>query len=143
MKEIFDFVETKYEKLKIFEWADNVEGSLRNQPDYNARKEFIKKYLKIIPHLNLDGKNIIVIDDQFTSSATAHEIAFQLKNNGAKNILFIALFYLILPIISKDCPKCNKPMKIKINKNKGTKFYSCTPPKYRGEGCGFIENINE
>ena len=143
MKEIFDFVETKYEKLKIFEWADNVEGSLRNQPDYKARKEFIKKYLKIIPHLNLDGKNIIVIDDQFTSSATAHEIAFQLKNNGAKNILFIALFYLILPIISKDCPKCNKPMKIKINKNKGTKFYSCTPPKYRGEGCGFIENINE
>ncbi|MBT4370058.1 MAG: HAD hydrolase-like protein, partial [Candidatus Marinimicrobia bacterium] len=92
MKEIFELVDTKYEKLKIFEWADNVEGSLRNQPNYKARKEFIKKYLKVIPNLDLNGKNIIVIDDQFTSSATAHEITFQMRNNGVKNILFIALF---------------------------------------------------
>lgn len=143
MREIFDLVETKFEKLKIFEWSKDVEGKLRYQPNYKARKEFIKKYLGIIPNLDLKNKNIIVIDDQFTSSATAHEICYQLRNNGVKNILFIALFYLILPVVSKSCPKCDKLLSIKINKNKGTKFYSCTPPQYKGNGCGYIENIIE
>lgn len=149
MKEIFDLVETEYEKITIFDWDENVEGSLRNQPNYAARKDFIKKYLSIIPDLDLNNKNIIVIDDQFTSSATAHEIAFQLRNKGAKNILFIALFYLILPIESKNCPNlvggmlCGKPLKIKIKKSDGKKFYSCMPPTYGGNGCGYIENIKE
>jgi phosphoglycolate phosphatase-like HAD superfamily hydrolase len=149
MKEIFDLVDSDYEKLKIFDWSENVEGRLRNQPNYQARKEFIKKYLGIIPDLNLDKKNIIVIDDQFTSSATAHEIVYQLRNKGANNILFIALFYLILPIESKSCPNlvggkpCGKPLKIKIKKSDGKKFYSCMPPKFGGDGCGYIENITE
>lgn len=141
MFEIFNSIETKYKKIKIFEWEDNVEGKLRNQPNYQARKEYIKKYLKIIPNLELNNKSVIIIDDQFTSSATAHEIVFQLKNKGVKNILFIALFYLILPVESKMCPKCNKPLKIKINKKRGNKFYSCVPPKYNGNGCGYLENI--
>lgn len=143
MREIFDLIETKYEKLTIFKWAENVEGKLRNQINYQARKIFIKKYLSIIPNLDLNNKNIIIIDDQFTSSATAHEISYQLRNNGVKNILFIALFYLILPVVSKTCPKCGKSMSIKINHKRGNKFYSCTPPKYRGNGCGYLENIAE
>ena len=89
----------------------------------------------------MNGKNIIVIDDQFTSSATANEISYQLRNKGVKNILFVALFYLILPIESKLCPKCGKPLKIKINKKNGNRFYSCLLPMYRGPGCGYVENI--
>lgn len=141
MKEIFELVNSSFSKIKLFEWSEDVEGSLRNQPNYQTRRDFISKYLKTIEGIDLENKSVIVIDDQFTSSATAQEIARQLRNRGAKNILFIALFYLILPIESKVCPKCGKILKIKIKKIDGTKFYSCLLPKYRGDGCGYIENI--
>jgi hypothetical protein len=141
MKEIFDLVKSNVPKVTLFEWDKSVDGSLRNQPNYKSRREFIGKYLSTIESFDLKDKNVIVIDDQFTSSATAYEIATQLRERGVKNILFIALFYLILPLSNKACPKCGKKMQIKINKIKGTKFYSCTPPKYRGEGCGNIINI--
>ena len=141
MKEIFDLIEISYPKIKLFEWSDDVVGSLRNQPNYHTRREFIAKYLKTIENIELNGKSVIVIDDQFTSSATAFEISHQLRHKGVKNILFVALFYLILPVESKNCPSCGKPLKIKIYKAKGTKFYSCVPPKFRGSGCGYSENI--
>jgi len=147
MKEIFDYIETDLEKVKLFEWSTDVFGSLRNQPDYSSRRTFISKYLSIINETELMHKSVIVIDDQFTSSATANEIARQLKNKGVKNVLFIALFYLILPVKSKNCPNlingklCGKPLRIKINKMNGNKFYSCLLPKFRGTGCGYIENI--
>jgi phosphoglycolate phosphatase-like HAD superfamily hydrolase len=147
MKEIFELVESTFPKKEVFRWVDDVEGKLRQQPDYKARRAFISKNLNIINDVNVKDKNIIIIDDQFTSSATGNEISYQLRNNGAKNILFIALFYLILPIESKTCPKvingqiCGQPLKIKIRKSDGNKFYSCVPPKYRGKGCGYTENI--
>lgn len=141
MKEIFDLIHSKFNKIKVFEWLDNVEGNLRNQPNYQLRKKFISKYIKVIDGLDIVDKNIIVIDDQFTSSATANEICQQLRNKGVKNVLFVALFYLILPVESKLCPKCGKHMKIKIKRETGDKFYSCVPPKYKGNGCGYIENI--
>lgn len=141
MKEIFDLIESSVSKIKLFEWDKNVEGKLRNQPNYTARRAFIARYLSTYESIDLKGKNIIVIDDQFTSSATAYEISTQLRGRGAKNILFVALFYLILPISNKTCPECEMKMHIKINRKKGNKFYSCTPPRFRGEGCGKIINI--
>ncbi|ARV06091.1 hypothetical protein BTO04_04960 [Polaribacter sp. SA4-10] len=141
MKQIFDLVKSNIPKVELFEWDPNVEGKLRYQPDYKSRREFIAKYLSTHKYYDLKDKSIIVIDDQFTSSATAYEISTQLRNRGAKNILFIALFYLILPLSNKTCPKCGKSMQIKINRDNGNKFYSCIPPKYRGEGCGNIINI--
>ena len=141
MKEIFELVDTSFNKKTLFVWNEDVTGSLRNQPNYQARRNFIASNLKILPNLDLANKSIIVLDDQFTSSATANEISHQLRQSGVKNILFVALFYLILPIESKMCPKCGQPMKIKIRRENGNKFYSCVPPKYRGSGCGHIENI--
>jgi hypothetical protein len=136
MKQIFDLVKSNIPKVTLFEWDQNVEGKLRYQPDYKSRREFITKYLSVYESYDLKDKSIIVIDDQFTSSATAYEIATQLRKRGAKNILFIALFYLILPLSNKNCPECGKKMQIKINHKEGNKFYSCTPKKYKGKGCG-------
>lgn len=138
MKEIFDLVECSISKVKLFEWHEDVEGSLRSRPDYTSRRAFINKYLYTIDELDLKNKSIIIIDDQFTSSATAYEIATQLRNRGAKNILFIALFYLILPIHSKVCPRCNSNMRISIRKEDGVKFYNC---QYN-TGCGLSIRIN-
>jgi phosphoglycolate phosphatase-like HAD superfamily hydrolase len=143
MKEIFDLVDTPVEKALLFKWNETIEGKLRNRPDYASRRNFISENLFFINSFDIKGKSIIVLDDQFTSSATAYEISSQLRRNGAKNILFIALFYLILPIESKACPKCGKPLKIKIKKIDGKRFYSCMPPKFGGSGCGHIENITE
>jgi predicted HAD superfamily phosphohydrolase YqeG len=137
MREIFDLVNCSVPKIKLFDWKSDVEGSLRNRPDYKSRKEFINKYLFTIEGIDLNGKSIIIIDDQFTSSATAQEITAQLRSKGVKNILFVALFYLILPIHSKMCPRCNNKMKITIRREDGVKFYYCNP---KG-GCEFSEKI--
>ncbi|QNM84588.1 hypothetical protein H9W90_10305 [Polaribacter pectinis] len=141
MKQIFDLVESNISKVKLFEWDLNVEGNLRNHPNYNSRRQFIAQYLSTNNAFDLNGKSIIIIDDQFTSSATAYEIATQLRNRGAKNILFVALFYLILPLSNKDCPNCGRKMQIKINRQRGNKFYSCLSPRFGGTGCGHIINI--
>ena len=138
MKEIFDLVQSDVPKITLFDWGNDVEGSLRNRPDYASRRAFIAKFLTTKQEFDLKDKNIIVIDDQFTSSATAYEIVNQLKSRGAKNILFIALFYLILPIHSKKCPRCDSDMRISIRKEDGTKFYNC-PYK---TGCGLSIKIN-
>ena len=44
MQEIFDLVNSSIPKVKLFDWRNDVEGSLRNRPDYKSRKEFIKKW---------------------------------------------------------------------------------------------------
>jgi predicted amidophosphoribosyltransferase len=134
-------VNSPFPKIKLFEWNENVAGSLRNQPNYEARRSFISNNLHTVEGIELQDKNIIVLDDQFTSSATANEICTQLRNKGVKKILFIALFYLILPVVSKACPQCGKPLKIKIRRNDGNRFYSCLPAKFGGQGCGYTENI--
>ena len=141
MEEIFNLVDSPIQKIKLFEWNLGIQGKLRNLPNYEDRKKFINQNLNTVNNVDLQGKNIIVIDDQLTSSATAYSICQQLRNKGAVNILFIALFYLILPVESKVCPNCGKPLKIKIRKNDGKKFFSCVPPNFGGDGCGYIENI--
>jgi phosphoglycolate phosphatase-like HAD superfamily hydrolase len=149
MKEIFDRIKLSIPKKEMFYWDENVTGSLRNQPNYETRRKFISNYFHTSDEIEIKNKNIIVIDDQFTSSATANEISSQLRSKGANNILFIALFYLILPIESKACPNvineqvCGKPLRIKIRKNDGNKFYSCLPVRFGGQGCGYTENIRQ
>lgn len=153
MKEIFDLVETQIPKVQLFKWSDTVNGSLRNRNLYNERKDFLEQFLSVDvadveekglfltdndSKLNIRGKNIVVIDDQLTTSATAWYAIHKLKAKGAKNVLFIALFQMVLPVASDVlCPNCGRPMDIKIRHHDGYKFYSCTPPKYKGDGCGY------
>ena len=154
MKEIFDIIETDIKKIQLLRWKDDVNGSLRNKKLYADRQSFLKKYLTINDivdnvsnkniknELSLDGKNVIVLDDQLTTSATAWHVIRCLKSYGANNILFIALFQMVLDV-NPDiiCPNCGMPMHIKIRRVDGTRFYSCTPPQYGGSGCGYIINI--
>lgn len=159
MKEIFDIVETTIPKVQLLKWSDNVEGSLRSRNLYQDRQSFLQKYLTIEcpfittidgngteckQELSLSGKNIVVLDDQLTTSATAYYVIKQLKNKGAKNVLFIAIFQMILPVNNDVvCPKCGKQMLIKMRRSDGHRFYSCTPPQFRGSGCGYIIDIEK
>lgn len=153
MKEVFDLIETTIPRVSLLEWADNVQGSLRDQNLYVDRQSFLQKYLFVEcreetnsdvaeqerqDSISLLGKNIVVLDDQLTTSATAWHVIRKLKEKGAANILFIAMFQMILPVHTNViCPCCGKPMLLKIRKSDGHRFYSCVPPQYGGDGCGF------
>lgn len=157
-KAIFDLVSTSITKCELLKWNDSTQGSLRNRNLYNERKAFLKQFLTVsVPKekvidlfgeeieqpISIQGKNIIVLDDQLTTGATAWHVIHKLKGKKAKNILFIAMFQMILAVNNNNviCPICGKPMIMKIRRSDGHKFYSCTPPEYRGDGCGFIIDI--
>ena len=144
LKEIFDLINTYIPKIQLFEWNKNMTTSIRDEKDYHARKTFIHSNLHITNSNNiLDRKNIIVLDDQLTTGATAFEIRKKLEEKNVGNILIITLFYMSLLVLDdKICPRCGKPLVIKTNRKQGTKFYSCQPSQYGGEGCGYIENID-
>ena len=142
MKEIFDKINLKIKKEIIFEWSTKVDGSLRDRATKGDRKNFINEFLFVKEDLNINQKNIIIIDDQITTGATAEVLIEELRKKGAGNIIFIALFALISNVESeKRCPLCGKNLVIKIKRSDGTKFFSCVIPKYKGNGCGYTENI--
>jgi len=143
MKEIFDSIEIDIQHEVLFEWKDNVNGSLRERNNRHERKEFIQDFLSVKNNINLEKKNIIIIDDQITTGATADSLINQLRQKGAKDIIFLGLFLLISNVANeKKCPDCGKNLIIKIRRSDGNKFFSCVPPKYKGNGCGYSENIN-
>lgn len=158
MKAVFDIVSTTIPKIELLKWSDNTQGSLRNRNLYSDRKDFLEKFLTVsLPMgkvadsfggeseqpISIQRKNIIVLDDQLTTGATAWHVIHKLKENGAKNVLFIAMFQMVLAVNNDDiiCPSCGKPMITKIRRSDGHRFYSCTPPEYGGNGCGFIIDI--
>lgn len=154
MKEIFDLIDTSIPKVELLKWAEDTDGSLRNKNLYHERKEFLERYLSIytpkelLSHETeeihpLANKNIIILDDQLTTGATAWHAIKQFKSSGAKMVLFVALFQMVLAVNNDDviCPRCGKPMILKIRRSDGHRFYSCTPPEYKGDGCGFIVDI--
>lgn len=143
MKTFFGLIDIGTEKASLFKWNDTVDGSIRNRPNYAERRSFIAQNLKLLDVKDLQGKSVIVLDDQFTTGGTAYEVLNMLRQKGAGNVLFITLFFMLSNVMSnKVCPKCAKPMQIKIRKIDGNKFYSCTPPQFRGTGCGHAENYN-
>ena len=143
MKEIFDLVDTVIPKQTIFAWSEQVQGSLRDRYYYSERREFLNQYLHIVDSVDLNGKNIIVLDDQLTTGATAFHVIKMLRELGAHNVMVIAMFQMILPVSDgKICPRCGQKMSIKIKRNDGKRFYSCVPKKFKGTGCGYIENID-
>lgn len=99
MKEIFDMIDTTIPKMQLLKWADSVSGSLRDRNFYEERKNFLEQYLSVNAIgsegqelfqtnnddiLDIRGKNIIVIDDQLTTGATAWYVIRELKEKGAK-----------------------------------------------------------
>ncbi len=143
MKQIFDRIQSDIPKARLLTWLEMNQGSLRNQVNYQSRKQFLNDYLRVDDSIDLRGANIIVIDDQLTTSATAHYVIKQFRERGAKNVFFIAFFQMIMEVgDAMICPQCGQKMKIRRRARDGKRFYSCVPPQYGGQGCGNIINID-
>ena len=143
MKQIFDRIQSNIPKAKLLTWLEMNQGSLRNQVNYQSRKQFLNDYLRVDDSFDLRGANIIVIDDQLTTGATAHYVIKQFRDRGAKNVFFIAFFQMIMEVgDTMICPQCGKKMKIRRRAYDGKRFFSCVPPQYGGQGCGNIINID-
>lgn len=143
MKEFAELIECRMPIMKLLEWRDDITGSIRNEPKRYERLSFVRKYLYINSQNHITGKNIIMIDDQITTGATMQAVTEMLWKAGANHVLYISLFRMIDEIgTGVICDRCGKEMSVKNRKSDGKRFYSCTPPKYGGIGCGNIKNIN-
>ncbi len=128
---------------ELFVWSADVTGSTSQMKKRADRIGFIKRFVRLESEADLKGKNVIVIDDQYTTGATAMLHVEMLIEEGVQNILFVALFYLANDVpVKKICPQCGKRVRIKYRKRDGGPFYSCVPPKYNGTGCGWMGDIS-
>jgi len=59
--------------------------------DSSARKKNLIDAFQVTNPQDIDGKNILLIDDVLTTGATASEIARTLKKNGAKDVYVLVL----------------------------------------------------
>lgn len=142
MQQLFDMIDIGVEKKKLIEWKTTIVGSIKHQKTYAGRRDFVNENI----YLNdpgLVGKNIIIVDDQFTTGGTAYAICQKFIEKGARNILFVSLFYLITTVENEQtCPRCGTKLQVKVNRSKGNRFLSCVAPRFGGKGCGdFIKNI--
>ncbi len=143
MKQIFDMIPCGIKKEKLFEWNTDMTTSLRKQPNYSTRCAFLKNNLHFCSNLeNLEGKNIIILDDQVTTWSTSDTIIRMLKEKHVNNILFLGMFYFLEQVDScKQCPRCWKFLVLKLKRDDWHRFYSCVPSKYGWDGCWYIENL--
>ncbi len=82
---------------------------------------------------DLSGKNIIIIDDVITTGATIRECVQELYAQNAANVTVMVLainqkatryWRADWPQIS--CPKCGKPMELRVNSTDKSFFYGCS-----------------
>ena len=57
------------------------------------RKKNVKNVYKVVSSKNIRGKSILLIDDIYTTGATANECARVLKENGAKEVICMTIAY--------------------------------------------------
>jgi phosphoglycolate phosphatase-like HAD superfamily hydrolase len=132
--------------LDCFVWNEEIlgTGTIRSKKDRSARNEFLHGSLIKGPSIGkIKGKNVIVIDDQLTTGATAIHCNRLLKDGGAETVLFVVPFYMISDVNIKECPKCRKIMKIRTARASGNRFYSCVSAEWGGDGCGHTENFGD
>jgi hypothetical protein len=142
MAKLLHALELELPKEELFVWSPDVTGSIRQENTRSGRMDFIKRFVRLDSKLNLTGRNVIVIDDQYTTGATAMSHVDMLLEAGVRNILFVALFFLTEEVpVEKICPRCSKTTRIKYRKRDGVPFYNCVPPEYNGTGCGWMGNI--
>lgn len=136
-----EIIEGKFDRFKslILEQSNNLGIELQSiikcnsnftqkGKDYNTRQENVNNAYELTE--DVTDKNVVVLDDLYTSGATIKEIAKSLYNNGAKSVraILLAVNQTIestsSPYISLKCPICGDIMSLKLSTN-GNLFFGC------------------
>ena len=96
--------------------------------NFYRRKENVKGAFNVI--LDIKGKNIIVIDDVYSTGSTIEEAIKTLYENGANKVFAVLLAVNQMTESNIEyknlkCKLCGNEMKLRINK-KGELFFGCT-----------------
>ncbi|ONN71668.1 hypothetical protein BVL52_10150 [Pseudomonas oryzihabitans] len=108
------------------------------------REDSIKNNLFLNPeHQGLvRGKTIVVIDDVLTTGATMRRAFDLLENEGANLVIGLALAKTVSIVEEeKECQKCGRPMRLRLNSANGIRFWGCTG--YHSSSCDYNEPVEE
>ncbi len=142
MEDFLSAIDTPIPKAQIFAWSPDTEGSIRNQKNRNERFAFVNELISIQKEHSLKDKNVIVIDDQYTTGGTAKALSEKLLNAEVKNILFLSLFYLVSNVPPEiECPRCGKATEVNYNPKDRVFFVGCVAYKDKGAECRWTETI--
>lgn len=136
----------------------DLDGTLTNTADtkYKEYKDGISDFdLSIIPifpdavnfvnRQKENGHDLVILSDshpKYVSKIASGIFALDYIFLADKPNTVKTLFYITLQVSDeKMCPICGKQMLLKTNRKKGAKFHTCLPPQFKGDGCGYIENI--
>ncbi|MBX9950208.1 MAG: hypothetical protein K2Y39_13655 [Candidatus Obscuribacterales bacterium] len=106
-------------------------GSLKHL-NYEQRKAAVSGAFEIAEVV--DGLNVMVVDDVYSTGATMNEVIKTLKEGGAKSIIPIAIGYhpLNMPGLALQdddqmhCRQCDGVMVCRLNGTTGMPFYGCS-----------------
>jgi len=96
-----------YRKMAFSDRQDVVRGAYRTHEDWK-------------------GKKVLLFDDVLVTGATTRECARVLARAGAAEVRVVVLAREQKSLASKPCPVCERPMRIRINRSRGSRFWSCT-----------------
>lgn len=96
--------------------------------DLPKRKEIVVGTFDVIG--DIFGKNIIIIDDVYSTGSTMIEAIKTLYENGANKVIAITLAVnqmteSFLKYQNISCPYCGKPMILRTNNQTGKLFFGC------------------
>ena len=97
--------------------------------DLFVRKEVVQDAFEVT--IDVRNKNIIIVDDVFSSGSTIFEAMKTLYKAGAHKVIAILLAVNQMTESSSIkyrnliCPYCGSPMELKMNRKNGQMFFGC------------------
>lgn len=136
-----DILENKFDRFANLQLERNMKDGFKLQSilkcnkdfsqkgnDLFMRKETVKDVFSILTDVH--GKNIIIIDDVYSTGSTISEAIKTLYENGAAKVTAILLAVnqmteSFLDYHNLTCPHCGSPMVLRMNSKNGKLFFGC------------------
>lgn len=136
-----DINEKKYDRFRNLKLVNSSQNGIKLQQvlgfnkdfsqkgnDLYVRKEIVKGAFNVLS--DIKGKNIIVIDDVYSTGSTIEEAIKTLYENGANKVFAVLLAVNQMTESNIEyqnlkCGECGNEMKLRKNK-KGELFFGCT-----------------
>ena len=108
-----------FKRKGSFKRSEAVRGAFKSQYDWN-------------------GATVLLLDDVFTTGATSKECARVLSASNASEVRILAFGRDQKTFEIKECPECDRPMRVRRNRYTGEQFWGCSGyPTF----CNYSEDI--